>query len=361
MRLPRSLILTPLLVLGTGCAPETDAPEAAETGSFPPLPLALSNNAVALARVDGAPRLYSFFGLGAGKTWLDIGRHAFEYDFGRGAWAELPPVPVSEGRLASIAAAAGDAIYLFGGYTVAPGGHEVSTPEVFRFDPAARRYAAVAPMPTPVDDSVALVRRDRWIYLVSGWHMNANVDRVQVYDSRTDTWSQATAYPGAPVFGHAGAILGDVLVVCDGVRLDVVEGKRRFSASDQCWRGRIDPAGPTRIAWQRTPPHPGPPRYRMGAAADSARGRLIFAGGSENPYNYDGIGYDGRPSPASARVHAYDPAADRWQELPPLPAPSMDHRGMPGLEGPRSDRTFYLIGGMRDAQRVSAQVTVYRP
>jgi len=326
------------------------------------MPLAVGNNAVAQVDTAEGPRMYSFLGLGPGRTHADITRAALEYDLGLARWTRLDDVPVERGRLAATAAAAQGAVFLFGGYTVDPDGHEVSTPDVLRFEPATRSWRTVAPMPTPVDDSVALVLADRWIYLVSGWHQDRNVDRVQVYDAREDRWSQATPYPGTPVFGHAGALAMDVdgggarLLICDGVRLDVVAGKRTFTASAECWRGEIETARPERIAWEAAPPHPGPPRYRMGAVADPQGARLLFVGGSENPYNYDGIGYDGRPSEPSARAQAYDLSGRRWQELPPLPEATMDHRGLLARDG-----AYWLLGGMRAGQRVDAGVVVYRP
>jgi N-acetylneuraminic acid mutarotase len=266
-------------------------------------------------------------------------------------------VPVSEGRLASVAVAVGGAVYLFGGYSVAADGHEISTADVLRFDPRSRTYRKVAPMPVPVDDAVALVRGDRWIYLISGWHQDRNVNWVQVYDVRKNRWRRATDYPGTPVFGHAGAILDDTVLICDGVRLDVIAGKRTFTASPECWRGEIASETATQIAWRRIEPHPGSARYRMGAAGDSERRLMFFAGGSENPYNFNGIGYDGQPSPASDRVQAYDPANDRWlDDLMPLPEASMDHRGLVALGG-----QLYLIGGMREGQRVSGETIEYSP
>lgn len=350
------LILT-ILLLPVACGspdPTHPAPSAPEPG-FPPLPVALSNNAVASLRIGGSTRLYSFMGLGAGKTHADIVRTAFEYDRTDNAWRRLPDVPVDEGRLASVAAAANDAVYLFGGYSVAADGHEISTPDVLRFDPGQRTYRRAAPMPMPVDDSVALVYEDRWIYLVSGWHQDRNLSLVQVYDSLEDRWAQATDFPGTPVFGHAGALLGRHLLICDGVRLDIVAGKRTFSASPECWRGEIAQADRLRIAWRRVAAHPGAPRYRMAAGADAKWG-LLFLGGSENPYNYNGIGYDGIASAASNRAQAYDPASDQWRELRPLPRASMDHRGLISIDG-----LHFLVGGMRDAQEVSTDVIAYRP
>ncbi len=362
-----ALMLYCMVLLG-GCTsppPPSGAPALASAktadAGIPPLPMALSNNAVAGLRVGDATRLYSFMGLGAGKTHTDIVRAAFEYDTARGAWERLPDVPVSEGRLASVAAAARGAVYLFGGYSVAADGHEVSTPDVLRFDPIARTYHRVAPMPTPVDDSVALVLEDRWIYLVSGWHQDRNLPLVQVYDTAEDRWAQATEFPGAPVFGHAGALLGRSLLICDGVRLDVVAAKRTFTASPECWRGEIAQDDRLDIAWRRVAPHPGAAQYRMAAGADRNSGSLLFLGGSENPYNYNGIGYNGRPSSASAQAQAYDLANDRWRTLQPLPQASMDHRGLVAIDGKTvTDRTKYaLIGGMRERQQVVADVIVY--
>ncbi len=321
---------------------------------IPPLPIAVSNNAVASLRIGNATRLYSFMGLGEGKTHDDIVRAAFEYDSTRGAWQRLPDVPVSEGRLASVAAAANGAVYLFGGYSVAADGHEISTPDVLRFDPVARTYRPVAPMPTPVDDSAAVVLGDRWIYLISGWHQDRNLPLVQVYDTIEDRWSQATEFPGAPVFGHAGALLGRSVLICDGVRLDVIAGKRTFSASPECWRGEIASNDRLAIAWRRIASHPGAPRYRMAAAANPRSGTVLFLGGSENPYNYNGIGYDGRPSSASAMAQAYDLTGGRWVAKRPLAQASMDHRGLVAIDG-----RYALIGGMRDGQRVTAEVAVY--
>lgn len=315
------------------------------------LPAPVSNNAVALAQGPDGPTLYSFLGLGAEKAYGDIGRTASACSLRTRRCAALADVPVAQGRLAATAASVGGKVYLFGGYSVARDGTETSNPEALIFDPATRRWRTGAPIPVPVDDAVALTYRDRYVYLVSGWRDHGNVADVQVYDCAKDRWFAATPYPGTPVFGHAGGVVGGRLVIADGVAVLGVtpQGHHRYGLVNEAWAGAIDPADPARIAWTRLPPHPGRPAYRM--AAVGLGGRVLFAGGSENPYNYNGIGYDGRPSAPSARLFGYDFAAGRWAVYPDKPAASMDHRGMLAAGG-----KLYILGGMVAGQQVSDRV-----
>lgn len=96
----------------------------------------------------------------------------------------------------------------------------------------------------------------------------------------------ATPWPGEPVFGHAGGIVGDTMVIADGVGIEVGLTARRFSASRDAYKGIIDPDDPTGIEWRVLEPHPGRPLYRMAASGTSRGGeRILFAGGSDNPYN----------------------------------------------------------------------------
>jgi hypothetical protein len=339
-------------LLGLLAACEPPAPVIGAT-PLTPLPEPVANNAVALAGPADAPVIVSLMGLAAGRQWSDVHARAWLLAPGAPAWERLPDVPGPGGRLAGTAVGLADAVLLFGGYTVAGDGGEVSVERVQRLDLARRSWAELAPMPIPVDDSVALPYGDRYVYLVSGWHHSGNVNLVQAYDRLEDRWFQATPWPGPAVFGHAGGIVGDTMALCDGVGIESrVDEPRRFVAIAACYVGVIDADDPARIDWRRLPYHGGRPLYRMAATGSAARGQIVFAGGSENPYNYDGIGYDGEPSAPSARVFAWDLAAAAWQELGALPAPSMDHRGL--LETPAG---FVIVGGMHADQAVSGAVT----
>lgn len=349
----------------------------ARSGLIPPLPQPVSNNAVAAVASGRDIYVVSLLGLGAGKTWRDTLPVAYQLRLGDPAWRRVPDVPGGAGRLAGVAVAVGGRILVIGGYTVAEDGSERSIETVHAYDPVTRTYRARRPMPVPVDDAVALVHADRYLYLVSGWHDLGNVNLVQVYDSQRDTWAQATPYPGAAVFGHAGGIVGDTMVIADGVEVEVDSaasaGKRRFVLSNEAYIGRIDASDHRRIHWHRLPPHPGLARYRMAATGTSKLGgAVLFAGGSDNPYNYNGVGYNQVPSQPSDLVLALSLTERTWRLVGRLPVPTMDHRGLLELPGPgdgvgaeagrfagRSAGYFAIIGGMRAGQAVAADSVVF--
>ena len=321
--------------------------------SLPPLPAPHSNNAVAAVTLHGQVHIFSFAGIKPGKTWQDTSKEAYMFVEGRDAWERLPDLPVEVGRLAATAQAVGERIYYFGGYTVAADGNEVSTPENFALNPFTRTYTRIADMPVPTDDAVSFVYADRYIYLVSGWHNTDNIRDVQVYDTVENSWFKATDYPGSPVFGHAGGIVGNRFVIADGVAVFGTRegGDRRFETVNEGWMGTINPENPAEITYRRLPQLPGRGNYRMGGAGDETGNRVLFVGGTSNAYNYNGIGYNGEPSKPTAHVFAWDFTRDNWVAYTDKSTASMDHRGLVKIGG-----QWFTIGGMTGAQAVDGKV-----
>ncbi|PHR59656.1 MAG: galactose oxidase [Robiginitomaculum sp.] len=314
------------------------------------LPIPVSNNAVTLV----GDTALSFSGLLSGKSWSDVTDRAFACDLAAQTCREIAGLPDGIGRLASVAVTVQGTPYIFGGYTVDKDGNEASTPDVWRFDLANESYHSMAPMPVPVDDGVALVYEDRYVFLVSGWHNTDNVDLVQVLDVQGNQWFTATAFAGDPVFGHAAAIAGNVMLVCDGVKVVPpvdAQARRTFEGSPACWRGEIDVGDLTQINWRQVGSF-APAHYRMAAAAHG--GKIWLAGGTDNPYNYNGLGYDGVPSEASAHVWNYDVAKDQFAIATDKPMASMDHRRMLVW----NDK-FVILGGMGDDQTVTDKVQMF--
>jgi hypothetical protein len=310
---------------------------------------------VVSVRTDDNEYLVSFAGLGAGKSHDDTLDETWVFNRNAGEWTEATPVPGGVGRLASVAAPVGETAYVFGGYSVASDGTEVSTPWVHAFNPATGQFTERATMPVPVDDAVAVTFEDRYVYLISGWHDLGNVNLVQRYDTKSNTWVQATPTPGPGVFGHAGGIVGNTIVYCDGVAIEAqVDRRRDFVAVSDCYMGIIDSTDSRRIDWRALPPHPGQARYRMAATGTEAMNGILFVGGSENPYNYNGIGYNGEPSEPAKGSLLFDVASGRWRTMPLEGTATMDHRGLVQFGD-----ALVSIGGMQSGQQVINNIYSY--
>ena len=72
----------------------------------------------------------------------------------------------------------------------------------------------------------------------------------------------------------------------------------------------------------------------MAATGWTEQNIILFAGGSDNAYNYDGIGYDKVPSAPSKHVWGYDimPQMNTFC-LKDKPTATMDHRALIHLGG----------------------------
>jgi N-acetylneuraminic acid mutarotase len=318
-----------------------------------PLPLAVANNAVAMAKVDKRLYLFSFMGIGEKKTWKDVTNRAFMLNTEDGRWTEIRPVPGPAGRLAASAIAVKDVVYLLGGYTLDSRGVITSGRTMEVLLPSRGIWYRGADMPTPLDDTVVGVYRDRYIYTVSGWSQTETVASVQIYDTEKDKWHQATPIPGNPVFGHAGALVGDTIVYVDGAYKNP-SANPQYIASEECWMGKIDRHDPTKIQWTKLPSHPGKARFRIAAGGSERDQKIYFSGGSEDLHNYAGIGYDGHPSDPVAMTFAWNLRTSKWEVVSEnTPNPTMDNRGL--LVTPES---IVRIGGMEKDQKISTRLAV---
>ena len=173
---------------------------------------------------------------------------------------------------------------------------------------------------------------------------------VQVYDIYEDSWQQASPFLLTPVFGQAGAIVDNKMLVCDGVSVVARKEQRRtFKGVAQCLLGTINANNHLKIDWRLIEHPTNGARYRM--AATAVNSKLYFIGGSDNPYNYEGIGYNGVPSPASDKIWVFDIENKSWQ-IKQSKFKTMDHRGLIHI-----DNKLLTIGGMNNQQQVINKVT----
>lgn len=282
----------------------------AENSKIPPMPMAVSYNAVASLR--NGTEVYSIMGVGEKKTWDSVTDKVYVLRFKSGKWVEGRPVPGVAGRLGTSAIGLKGQIFVFGGYTVDAQGNEFIASDVNVYLADEHRWYRGADIPVPVDSAVIGVNRDRFIYLIGGRSTKGPANNVQVYDIEKNTWSDATPFPGTPVFGHAGGLTDDTIVFVDGAKKNPAGGAP-YVASDECWMGKIDKKDPNKIAWTKLPAHPGPGRF--GIVAGGGEHKILFTGGTTAPHNYKFLGYDGRQAEISPVTFAYELHGNRWDTI----------------------------------------------
>jgi len=343
-----SLKRVPVLLLFLGVA------LGASEIKFDPLPAPVANNAVVGFKGHNQALIFSFMGIGPKKTPSAITADANVLDLYEQKWSPIRSVPGTTGRIAALAVSARDHVFLLGGYVVDGHGAGMSVPDVNTYEPSHDRWFRSEDIPVAVGDAVGGVYDDRYIYVVGGRSNNGIVPDVQVYDAEKNRWSQATPIPGTPVFGHAGALLDDTIVYVGGAAQSSVNGGPKYVPSDECWMGKINHHDRSKIQWTKLPPHPGSATFRIAAGASERDRKIYFSGGSDNPYDFNGIGYDGKPAEPSPVTFAFDLRSGKWQTMNEnTPNPTMDHRGLvPTSEG------LVIAGGMEKGQQVTAKVSL---
>jgi N-acetylneuraminic acid mutarotase len=344
----KKLFLLPVLMFCALLSIGADEPK------FPPMPAAVSGNAV--ASVKGGYLLFSLMGVGPKKTWDDVTNKVYIMTLTRaGKWTTGRTVPGPVGRLNAAAAGAKGLVVLMGGFTVDNEGGELIVPDVNIYEPGARRWSRGKDIPVPVDSAVTGVIHDRFVYLIGGRSPNGPVNNVQVYDVQRDEWTQATPFPGTPAFGMAGGIADEAIVVADGAKAGSGAGPR-YVASNEGWFGKIDKKDPTKIEWSKLPPHPGTATFGIAAGGADKDHRVYFSGGTLTPHDYKGISYDGQPAEVSAITFDYDVHARKWETVTDSTAnPRADGRGL--VETPLGP---VVLGGLAQNLAVTAGVTLFQ-
>jgi hypothetical protein len=284
---------------------------AVDQSKIPPMPAAVTGNAVASLR--GGLDVFSLMGVGPKKTWDDISNQVYQLHLSSAKWSTGHPVPGVAGRLGASAIGAKSQIFLFGGYVVDAQGNEMTIGDVNSYLADAKRWYRAEDMPVPVDSAVIGVTHDRYIYLIGGRSKNGPVNNVQVYDIEKNAWSQATPFPGTPVFGHAGGLTDETIVYVDGAKKNTGAGAP-YVASDECWIGRIDHKDPNKIEWSKLPAHPGPGRFGIVAGVGDGH-KILFSGGTALPHNYKGLDFEGKPADLSTVSFEYELHGNKWATL----------------------------------------------
>jgi N-acetylneuraminic acid mutarotase len=215
----------------------------------------------------------------------------------------------------------------------------------WEYDPVADSWKALAPMPTKRGSPVAVTVGDR-IYVIGGattppgtsepavhpQRPHISVGTVEEYDPATNTWRARRPMPTPRNHTTAGVVNGKVYVIGGrvgaafisvGSNVDVVE---EYDPATDTW-------GAVRARM---------PSARSAMASGVLGGRIYVTGGE---------GQTGQYMTTFRALEAYDPAANRWSVLPPMPV------SRHGLAGAAIGNRIHMVSG--DVQSAGTGVHVH--
>ncbi|MBL9201011.1 MAG: SMP-30/gluconolactonase/LRE family protein [Opitutaceae bacterium] len=265
------------------------------------------NSEMSVAELDG--KIYVIGGYPSNRVSV---RTVQVYDVATDTWRLTSPLPAALNH--TVSAAVGGRLYVIGGQTSAGGtGPFVDT--VYAYDPATAAWTTRAPMPTARGGGAGAVIGGR-IYVAGGRPPRGS--DFAVYDPGLDSWRTLPDLPTQRNHVGAAAIDGKLYVV--GGRL---EAGFQSEQTD-----RVEMFDPATNAWATRAPMPKP---RGGVNAVAAHGYLHVFGGEGNPAAPSGVYPD---------HDVYDPVANRWLRLGPMPVPVHGVTGASFVNG-----NIHLTGG----------------
>jgi len=294
-----------------------------------------------LLGASASGKLYAFCGLAPG--WKPMGL-VYEYDPASDKWTKKKPMALPSHHV-SFTEHNGK-IYAFGGFVLPQPGPAAWVPidNAWEYDPAADSWRALAPMPTKRGSPVAAAVGDK-IYVIGGavtgpgqaavhpQRPHSSTGAVEEYDPATNSWRTRASMP-TPRNHMVGGVIGGKIYVASGR----VGGA--FISGGSSNVGLIEAYDPAADSWSQ-------PLARMGQARSAGaggvyKGRLYITGGE---YQDPGMMATFRS------LEAYDPAANAWQFLPPMPV------SRHGLAGAVVGNRLHMVSG--DVQSAGTGVHVH--
>jgi N-acetylneuraminic acid mutarotase len=231
---------------------------------------------------------------------LQVSARVDVYDPASNTWTSRAPMPTPLTHAGT--ALDGDSVILAGGYPGNAGGtsQTFATKAVWRYDADSNTWSALPDLPQP-RGSGALVRIGRTLHFFSG----ADPARVEMPDHWTLSLDGGTRWVDAAPFPNPSTHMG--AVVLDG-RIYALGGDHGFNAGALSQKSVYvwDPSAPG--AWTKAADLPSP-RSHASSATFVLDERIVVVGGRLNA------------SPNLAEVVSYDPAANAWTQMTPLPMP----------------------------------------
>jgi N-acetylneuraminic acid mutarotase len=280
--------------------------------------------------IGAAGKLYVFGGLAPG--WKPKGL-VYEYDPAKDAWTKKKNMPIASHHIAL--AEVNGKIYVFGGFKYPDSGPAAWQPmdNVWEYDPGADTWKALAPLPTKRGSPNAVVANGK-IHVIggAGFHPGSKETVVhparahrslgthEVYDPANNTWETKQPMPTARNHAAAGFVSGKIYIIGGRIgsafitrasNIDIVEV---YDVATDQWGDLKAPM----------------PTGRSATAWGVHKGLIYVAGGEQRTSQYQRT---------FRAVEAYNPANNRWMQLPPMEFPRH------GLAGDIVNGKFHLVSG----------------
>ncbi len=257
------------------------------------------------------------YAVGGGQT-RGIEASAFEvYDPDADRWDILPGMPTS--RIFLAATALDGKIYTISGIRIAPDMIvDDFDPTVEAFDLTTQTWARRADLPTP-RNRFAAVAFDGRIYAIGGLTPDGDTGIVEAYDPATNQWTRKADMP-TPRHGHGIAVANGLIIVVG--------------------TGPVEAYDPAMGRWMPLANVPVERRF-LGVAA--AKG-----------FVYTIAGRVGQGPPP---VERYNPCADVWEVLEPMPGSFRNRFGV----GVVDDQIYVVVGELQADDQIPISVYRYEP
>lgn len=254
-------------------------------------------------------------------------------------WTAVADAPLA--RFEGQSAVVSGNLYVFGGYTdgsVMPKSFEADV-----YDPASDTWKCLPDMPRPITHAGTTAHGTN-IYLAGGVVGSKDPEQLEKTSATTEVWRFNTQtlewspMPPLPEPRGAGAlvVLDNTLHFFGGTGLD-----RQQEVGDH-WALFLDGSS----VWHPLAPLPNPRNHLAGLVV----GGVIYAVGGQHGHN--------ETLKTQRSVHAYDVAADSWNEVAPLPT-GLGHVSNSTFE---LDDKIVIVGGETTGYGVfTDEVRVYDP
>lgn len=270
-------------------------------------------------------KIYTLGGLFEGAQ--NVGDNFLEYDASLDIWAELTPLP--EARHHVTVSIVEDELYGIGGFAGGFPGWEAQS-NVFVYDFNTEGWAESTPLPEPRGEHTAVVM-DGKIYVAGG-----RFKRVAESADFNDHFDTASVLVFDPITQEWSSI-PDMPTARNSHAAAVIDGKmyvvggRQFIEQESGEYANINVASlevydPAADSWETLAPLP---KAAGGIAAAAVDGKLYAFGGEQWVPEKTVI----------AESWVYDPASDQWTALPDMPTPR--HGIAAGVIG----NQIYVLGG----------------